>query len=138
MGWIERNKKVKNKPVIVAVDEEDLLGVQKAEPSKFALAKVSFSAILLDLPVLVNFNITGITEDGLIIESVVNFREQSTITFSSRSLCDFVDQDQKFKARIVKSQLEKGSFLISAVFCGISEAATQKIREFTSHHVQES
>jgi DNA-binding response OmpR family regulator len=115
-----------------------LLGVQSVELSKFAFAKVDFQATLLNLPVLLNFSILGISEEGLLIESVCNFREQAVVNFKSRGLSDAIEVDEEFSIKINKTKFDKTKFQISAVFMALPEGIQQKIRAFAAQNAQNS
>lgn len=126
-----------DKPILLN-KVRNLLGIQSLELSKFAFAKVNFQATLLNLPVLLNFSIVGLSEEGLILESPCNFREQSVISFKSRGLSDAIDYEEDFSLKITKTKLDKAKFHISGAFLALPENANQKIRAYASQFAQTS
>ena len=115
-----------------------LLNIQSIELSKFAFAKVDFQATLVNLPVLLNFAIIGISEEGILIQSVCNFREQSIITLKCRGLSDYIEYDDDISIKITKTKLEKGRFQASGAFLALPENVLQKIRAFVMQNAQNS
>lgn len=115
-----------------------LLNIHSIELSKFAFAKIDFQATLLNLPVLLNFSIIGISEEGLLLQSACNFREQSIISIKCRGLSDAIEYDDEISIKITKTKLEKGRFQVSGAFLALPENILQKIRAFALQNAQNS
>ncbi|MES2614913.1 MAG: response regulator [Bdellovibrionota bacterium] len=117
----------------------NLLGLDRSELAEFAFAKVKFPAAVLRLPVLATFNIVGVTEEGVTIESAVNYRKESILTFSSKAFCEAIGFDQEFNVRVLKTQArEKDKFIITTSFFSMPEAVAKKIRAFAVRNAKSS
>lgn len=117
----------------------NLLGLERTKLAEFAFVKAKFPAQILKLPILATFNIVGITEEGITMESPVNYREDSILTFTSKAFCEAINSEQEFTIRVIKSQSpEKDKYLISAAYYSMSETLANKIRAFTVRNAKSS
>ena len=117
----------------------NLLGLERTKLTEFAFVKTKFPANLLKLPILATFFIVGVTEEGIVIESPVNYRDESILTFSSKTFCEAINCDQEFIIRVLKSQQpEKDKYIISTSFFSIPEAVANKIRAYTVRNAKSS
>ena len=66
---------------------------------------MNFQASIILSPILLNFEIIGISEEGVLFESNCNFKEQSVIYFNCRSFLDAIGLEEKdYSLKIIKSK----------------------------------
>lgn len=113
-----------------------LLGMEKNQLTEFAYVRTKFAASLLKSPILATFHIVGVTEEGLVIESPVNYKEESVLTFSSKEFCEAIHCEQEFNIRVLKThKSEKEKFIITTSFFSLTEAVASKIRAYAVRNV---
>lgn len=117
----------------------NMLGIDKYSITKFAFVKVEFKCKMLKLEANVEFKLIGLSEEGSVVESEVNFKEQSIISFSCPELYKLTNLPKDdFKIKVMKSSLQKENvFHVSTVFVSLPEFAAQKIRSFAMKNAKD-
>lgn len=110
----------------------NMLGIDQSAITTFVFSPVEFLCKTLNLPAVIDFKITGLSEEGAKIASSVNFKEQSIISFSCPELQKMTGvQKDDHKVKVMKSVLNKDNiYEVNAVFISMPEFVSQKIRAF--------
>ncbi len=116
----------------------NMLGIDKSSVTTFVFAPVDFKCKTLNLPAVIEFSLVGLSEEGAIIESQVNFKEQSIISFSCPDLHKIANMPKDdYKMKVMKSVLKKENiYEVTTVFVSMPEFVAQRIRSYTIRNVK--
>ncbi len=114
---------------------KSLLEQQKVNSLEQIFIKSNFTASLLKSNIILDFNIVEMSENGIVFESIVNFKETAVVTFISKPLVASIHCEEELSVKVVKSRLDnKNKFIILGLFTEISEQAVQSIKNFLDKH----
>ncbi|WP_158998823.1 response regulator [Pigmentibacter ruber] len=116
----------------------NLIGIDKSSIITFAFAAVNFKCKTLNLPAVIEFSLIGLSEEGAIIESPVNFKEQSILSFTCSELHKIANMPKDdYKIKVMKSTLKKDNiYEVTTVFVSMPEFVAQRIRSFAIKNVK--
>ncbi|MES2615627.1 MAG: response regulator [Bdellovibrionota bacterium] len=114
----------------------DLLTMQNIVMGEDNFARVHFQASLLNSPLLLSFNIVGITPEKILMECIFNFKAESDIDFSCKQLCEAINCENEFTAKVIKSVSAKNKFMIAADFVNMTSLQVQNLKMYIAQYAQ--
>lgn len=115
----------------------ELLRIQNITLAETLFAKVNFTASLLNSTLLLNFNLVGISPEGVLIESIFNIKDESNIDFSCKLLCEAINYGKDFCVKVIRTKPVGNKFMISADFVGITLSQAQSLKSFIAQNIHE-
>lgn len=115
----------------------DLLNAQNISMGNDTFAKVNFFCNLLNSPLLLNFYITGVTPERVLIESIFNFKEEEDISFACKPLCEAINYDKEFTIKVSKTVPVRNKFRISGELVGITLSQAQNLKAYIAQNIHE-